>query len=86
VRGLKTSNLVAGVGLEGNEGRGELYLFLAIATITMPSTAMATAGATVSPVVPDKNSHAANAMQISPTISLSFLTCSIHLPETLADI
>ncbi len=54
--------------------RGVPYLFLEIATITIPSTAIAIAGATVSPVAPDKKSHTANAMQMSPTISLSFLT------------
>ena len=50
------------------------YLLLEIATITIPSTRMAIAGATVSPVAPDKNSHAANATQMIPTTSLSFLT------------
>lgn len=78
--------LVAGGGFQGGEWRGVLYLFLEIATIIIPSTAMATAGATASPVAPDKNSHTANAMQMSPTISLSFLTSSIPPPETQADI
>jgi len=64
----------AGVGFEGDDGQVALYLFLAIATITIPSTAIAIAGATVSPVTPDKKSHTANAMQMRPTISLSFLT------------
>ena len=67
--------LVVGVGFEGDGGRVVCYLFLEIATITIPSTAIATAGATVLPVAPEKKSHAANAMQMSPTISLSFLTC-----------
>jgi len=79
-------SLIAGLDSKGTSDGGALYLFLEIATITIPSTAIATAGATVSPVVPDKKSHTANAMQMSPTISLSFLTLSIHLPETQADI
>ena len=63
-----------------------LYLFLEIATITMPSIAMAIAGAMVSPVAPDRNSHTASAMQMSPAISLSFLILSTYLPETQAEI
>jgi len=78
--------LGSGGWIRRDEWRGALYLFLEIATITIPSTAIAIAGATVSPVVPDKKSHTANAMQMSPTISLSFLTLSIHPPETQADI
>ena len=66
--------LVAGVGFEGDGGQAGFYFFLEIATIIKPSMTIATAGATVSPVAPDRNSHTANAMQMSPTISLSFLT------------
>lgn len=49
------------------------YLFLAVATPHIPSTAMAIAGATVSPVVPTNKIHAANARQTIPTMNLSFL-------------
>ena len=57
--------LVAGVGFEGDECRGALYLFLEIATITIPSTAIVIAGATVSPVVPDKKSHTEKTLMIA---------------------
>ena len=49
------------------------YLFLAVATPHIPSTAMAIAGATVPPVVPTNKIHAANARQMIPTMNLSFL-------------
>lgn len=67
-------------------GAGVPYLLLEIATIVIPSMRMAIAGATVSPVAPDKKSHTANAMQISPTISLSFLIYITYPPETQAEI
>ena len=49
------------------------YLFLAVATPYIPSTAMAIAGATVPPLVPANKIHAANTRQIIPTVNLSFL-------------
>lgn len=49
------------------------YLFLAVATPHIPSTAMVIAGATVPPVVPTNKIHAANARQMIPTMNLSFL-------------
>lgn len=79
-------NLGSGGRIRKDEGWGVPYLFLDIATIIIPSTAIVIAGATVSPVVPDKKSHTANAMQISPTISLSFLNCITYPPETQAEI
>jgi len=50
-----------------------VYLFLAVATPHIPSTAMVIAGATVPPVVPTNKIHAANARQMIPTMNLSFL-------------
>jgi len=50
---------------------GGLYLFLEIATIIIPSTPIAIAGATE---LLDSIVHTAKAMQSKPTISLSFLT------------
>ena len=72
--------------MEGDEGQAGFYFFLEIATMIMPSIAMLIAGATVSRVVLDKNSHTASAMQMSPTISLSFLTYFTQPPETRVDI
>lgn len=44
--------------------------------MTIPSAAMAIAGAGVSLVLPVRNSQAASAMQIMPMINLPFLNCS----------
>jgi len=49
------------------------YLFLAVVTPHIPSTAMTIAGATVPPVVPTNKIHAANARQRIPTMNLSLL-------------
>ena len=63
-----------------------LYLFLEVATAHKPSTTKAIAGVIIPPVVPLNKIHRAYAIQRIPTISLSFLTLSIHPPETQADI
>ncbi len=59
--------------LDSKGTRGGLYLFLGVAAIIVPSTATATASATLLPVVSGTNSHAPNAMQRISTTNLPFL-------------
>jgi hypothetical protein len=51
------------------------YPRLEIAIIVIPSIRTAIAGATVPPLAPAKNIHTAKAIQMIPTMNLSFLTC-----------
>ena len=52
------------------------YLRLEIAIIVIPSIKTAIAGATVPPFAPARNIHIAKAIQMIPTMNLSFLIYS----------